>query len=256
MNTRNTLILLLRRLLDPLQIRIVRLAPTRVRGLDPVTDLAFLLHAQRDPIVFDVGANDGEMLQDFLHVFPAARVVAFEPYVPCCEILERKFRDRPNVSIQNVALGAERGTSRLNLYSGNRMNSLLRFDDDPGNVMVKSFALTGTAEVRVETLDAFCAESDIASIDILKIDTQGFDLQVLKGAAKLLEARRIKTVLLEVNFVPMYERQASFPELHQLLTGAGYQFVDFYNQRRNEGYTAWCDACYVAPGPTGPGDRS
>jgi len=207
------------------------------------------------PLTLQIGANDGEMLQDFLRVFPAARVVAFEPYAPCCEILERKFRNRPNVRIQNVALGAERGTSRLNLYSGNRMNSLLRLDDDPGNVMAQSFAPTGTAEVRVETLDAFCAASDIPRIDILKIDTQGFDLQVLKGAAQLLEARRIKTVLLEVNFVPMYERQASFPELHQLLTEAGYRFVDFYNQRRNDGYTAWCDACYVAPDPTGPGDR-
>jgi hypothetical protein len=70
---------------------------------------------------------------------------------------------------------------------------------------------------------------------------------VLKGAAKLLAAHRITTVQLEVNFVPMYAGQARFDELHEFLTSFGYRLVDFYNQLRTCGYTAWCDACYVAP---------
>lgn len=246
MNPRNTMSLLLRRILDPLEVRIVNLAPTKVRGIDPFLDLTCLLDHKPDPIVFDVGANDGETVAEFLHAFPEAHVVAFEPYAACCEQLARRFLKNANVRVHNIALGAERSAAQLNLYSGNRMNSLLRLADDPQNPMAKSFQPVGTAEVTVETLDAFCHDHGFTSIDVLKVDTQGYDLEVLKGAARLLAEHRIKAVLLEVNFVPMYERQASFPELHGLLSASGYRLVDFYNQLRSDGVTAWCDACYVS----------
>jgi FkbM family methyltransferase len=246
MKIRNSLILALRGLLDPLGIRLVRLAPTKVRGIDPLHDLSALIGRKPDPLVLDVGANDGETVQDFLRLFPRAHIFAFEPHAPTCAILRQKFGRLPRVNIQNIALGASRGTGELNLFSGSRMNSLLRFDDRPGNLMTKSFASTGTADVAVDTLDAFCAENNLAQIDILKTDTQGYDLEVLRGASRLLSQKRIKTVLLEVNFVPMYQGQASFPELHALLTSFGYRLVDFYNQVRTGGPTDWCDACYVA----------
>lgn len=243
---RNSLIILLQRFLSPLNLRLVKLNADKVRGIDVMRDLSFLLEGKREPIVFDVGANDGETTQDFLRVFPAARVVAFEPYAKCCAELEEKFRGRPNVRVQNVALGAARGSSLLHLYSGNRMNSLLALDEDPANPMRQGFTATGTAEVRLEALDAFCADHGFTYVDVLKIDTQGYDLQVLKGAAKLLQARRIRTVLLEANFVPMYQRQASFGELHEFLSSCGYRLVDLYNPMRTGGFTAWCDVCYVA----------
>lgn len=246
MNIRNTLVLFLQRVLAPLGFRVVKLTTDKVRGFDPMRDLVFLLQGKRDATIFDVGANDGETLQDFLHAFPDAQVTAFEPHTECCDILSRKFQGQSRVRVHNVALGAHRGTSSLNLFSGNRMNSLLRFDDAPDNMMSGSFLRTGAVDVRVETLDDYCDSQGIAAIDILKTDTQGYDLQVLKGATRLIESRRIKTILLEVNFVPMYQGQATFPQLHEFLTSRGYRLVDFYNQLRNDGYTAWCDACYVA----------
>jgi FkbM family methyltransferase len=249
MSARNNLILLLRRLLDALEVRLVNLKSDKVRGIDPLRDLGFLLAHKSDPIVFDVGANDGETAQEILHAFPRARLFAFEPYAACCDELARKFGTNANVTVHNLALGAARCTTELNLYSGNRMNSLLSFDDDPANPMSKSFTHTGTAKVSVEALDDYCVEQNIPRIDLLKVDTQGYDLQVLKGATKLLAARRIKTVLLEVNFVPMYQRQATFLELHAFISSFGYRLVDFYNQQRSDGYTAWGDACYVATSP-------
>jgi hypothetical protein len=126
------------------------------------------------------------------------------------------------------------------------MNSLLTLDGDPANPMREGFTPTGTTPVQLETLDEFCGEHGFKQIDILKIDTQGYDLQVLKGATRLLAGRRVRAVVLEANFVPMYERQATFSELHELLSSHGYRLVDFYNQHRSGGYTAWCDAIYVA----------
>lgn len=239
----------LRRALDAFDLRLVRLAPDQVRGHDPFRDLAWLLRRRRHPVIIDAGANDGETAAAFLRRFPGARILAFEPYGPSYQSLRRRFRGAPAVEAVNAALGAAPGTARLHLYSGHRMNSLLRLNPDPANPMARGFAAEGEVAVPVATVDGVAAERHLPRIDVLKIDTQGYDLEVLRGAAGQLAARRVGAVLLEVNFVPMYERQASFPELHALLAGHGYRLVDFYNHQRAAGVTAWCDACYAAPAP-------
>lgn len=236
-------------MLDTLDLRLVRLAADQVRGHDPYRDLTWLLRRRSHPVILDVGANDGETVATFLRRFPDARILAFEPYAPLYQRLRRRFRHAPTVETLNVALGATSGTARLHLYSGHRMNSLLRLDTDPANPMASGFSERGSVTVPVATIDDVARERRLPRIDILKIDTQGYDLEVLRGAAVQLAARRVGAVLLEVNFVPMYERQASFPDLHALLSGHGYRLVDFYNHQRAAGVTAWCDACYAAPPP-------
>ena len=236
-------------MLDTLDLRLVRLATDQVRGHDPYRDLAWLLRRRPHPVILDVGANDGETVATFLRRFPDARILAFEPYAPLYQRLRRRFRHATTVETLNVALGATSGTARLHLYSGHRMNSLLRLDADPANPMASGFAEKGSVSVPVATVDDVARERRLPRIDILKVDTQGYDLEVLRGAGSQLAARRVGAVLLEVNFVPMYERQASFTELHAFLSGHGYRLVDFYNHQRSAGVTAWCDACYAAPPP-------
>lgn len=239
----------LRRVLDAIDLRLVRLATDQVRGHDPYRDLAWLLRRRPHPVILDVGANDGETVAAFLRRFPGARILAFEPYAPLYQSLRRRFRETTTVETLNVALGSIAGSARLHLYSGHRMNSLLRLDRDRANPMAEGFEERGSVTVPVATVDEVARERHLPRIDVLKIDTQGYDLEVLRGAAGQLAARRVGAVLLEVNFVPMYERQASFPELHALLSGHGYRLVDFYNHQRTAGITAWCDACYAAPPP-------
>ena len=239
----------LRKVLDALDLRLVRLATDQVRGHDTFRDLAWLQRRRTNPVILDVGANDGETVSAFLRRFPHARILAFEPYAPLYQRLRRRFRHTTTVETLNVALGAAPGTARLHLYSGHRMNSLLRLDADPANPMAAGFTERGAVTVPVATIDDFVRERRLPRVDILKIDTQGYDLEVLRGAAVQLAAHRVGAVLLEVNFVPMYERQASFADLHALLTGHGYRLVDFYNHQRVAGVTAWCDACYAAPPP-------
>lgn len=234
--------------LAPFGVSMVKTTTDKVRGFDPLRDLQALLAKKTDPVIFDVGANDGETIQEFLKAFPQARVVGFEPFKECYEKLRSQFKELSNVRIENCALGSERGTSRLNVFSGSNMNSLLPMDEH--NPIRNSFASTGAVEVQVETLDEFCAKNGYEQIDILKVDTQGFDLHVLNGASRLLASRQVRTILIEANFVLMYQGQPDFLELHRFLSERGYRLVDFYNQARHHGYTAWCDACYVVADET------
>ena len=250
MNLRNSLSLLARNCLSVVGLRLVRLSTNKVRGIDPLLDLKSILGGIQHPVIFDVGANDGEMATEFLQHFPHAKLVAFEPFHDCYELLRKIFGARPNIRIEKAALGSTSGTASLNVFSGHRMNSLLDMDQDPENIMRDKFVKTGTEQVSVDTLDEFCSRNKIDHIDALKIDTQGYDLNVLKGASRLLGEHRVKAVLLEVNFIPMYEGQPTFVDIHAFLSSLGYQLVDFYNHTRQNGYVAWCDACYFARGHT------
>jgi FkbM family methyltransferase len=249
MTIRNLVNLGIRNFFGLFKLRLIRLSPTKIRGIDPLVDVAFLLGNKRDPLCVDVGANDGETAANFLKQFPGAKLIAFEPFEQCCQILRSKFATNSNVRVETLALGASTGRTYLNLYSADRMNSLLQLDPMPENIMKSKFSHKGTADICVDTLDHFCRANTIYYIDVMKVDTQGYDLNVLKGASSLLKEQRVHVILLEINFIPMYRHQPSFTDLHEFLVSNGYRFVDFYNQVHHRGYTAWCDACYVASQP-------
>src|SRR3954454_23396625 len=158
MNVRTELKKLLDTGLSPFGLQAMRMTTDKVRGLDPLLDLQWLLKGVAAPVIFDVGANDGETIQAFLKTFPQARVTAFEPFVACSDKLKRLFGQNPNVRIENAALGSENGSLNLNLYSGSNMNSLLEMDRKPENVLKDSFSERGTVEVPIQTLDHYCAE--------------------------------------------------------------------------------------------------
>jgi len=83
--------------------------------------------------------------------------------------------------------------------------------------------------VMIKTLDSFCAEQDVIHIDLLKTDTEGFDLELLKGAEGLLRSKQIRFILTEATFHPDDSYQTSFFRVAKYLSGFGYCFVDLYD---------------------------
>jgi hypothetical protein len=133
------------------------------------------------------------------------------------------------------------------IQSGSELNSLLA----PSSSAVEfidpvSIACQGQCEIQMATLDAFCAEAGIECIDLLKIDTQGTELSVLRGSSEMLHKGAIKTIFLEVNFVQLYEGQDSFAEILSWLDPLRYSFVSFYEPAfSEEGFLKWADALFV-----------
>jgi FkbM family methyltransferase len=146
-------------------------------------------------VLFDVGANDGEYLQAALNVF-GQRVVAysFEPQSHSYETLSARFRGDQRVNLTKLALGREAGSAELFFdHEGDIRASLQRdyvFLHAPVDV-VKS------EDVRLASLDQFCRDQGITKIDLLKIDTEGFELDVLQGASSMLEAGAIHAIQFE-----------------------------------------------------------
>lgn len=222
--------------------------PTRLRGLSPMADFRYLLRETPQPVIFDVGANDGTTTQEILETLPTARVYAFEPFGPNVDRLRELYGTDSRVRLEQAGVGEEPGELTLNTFEGSRMNSFLNLSEDPTNLMRGRYEKQGTATVKIVTIDGYCREQGLKTVDLLKIDTQGFDLKVLRGASAMLAAGQVRAVLLEVNFRPMYEGQPSLVDIMQFLDPYGFRMVDCYNHVWRDGYIAWCDISFVKHG--------
>jgi hypothetical protein len=103
----------------------------------------------------------------------------------------------------------------------------------------------GEVDITVTTLDLFCQEKKIESLDLLKTDCQGFDLRVLRGAEKMLSAGRIKVIQSESLFAPEYDGQGWSFEILHFLSDLNYAPVSFGEPMRNERHEViWSDVIF------------
>jgi len=102
--------------------------------------------------------------------------------------------------------------------------------------------------IQVETLDAYCRDTKVEYVDLLKMDVQGFELRVLHGATEFLAGRKIGVIYTEVLFEPLYEGQPPWPELYSVLTHHGFQLIGLYAPTRSSRHAIrWCDILFLNP---------
>lgn len=133
------------------------------------------------PIVFDVGANEGDWCAEVIKLHPNVQLHAFEPVSSTFNKLASRLG--ASVTLNQMAIGAERNTATIYLYKNlPSWNSLHHRID---------LSATASEEVKVETLTHYCHEHQVEHIDFLKIDAEGNDFEVLKGATELFANRQI-----------------------------------------------------------------
>lgn len=205
-------------------------------GVDLFHDARALLGGKSDAVLFDVGANVGQTVQEFLATFHNPRILSFEPSPATFETLRAKYGGRSGICLENIALGDNDGTLPFHVTRGQSVNdSLLRPTWEPEAKEVP---------VRVETLDGYCERHGIEAIDLLKIDTQGNDLNVLRGAKRLLHERRIRLFSVEVLCTAMYDGQPGLVEIASFAEQASYRLVGFYELTYNANRLWYLNACF------------
>jgi FkbM family methyltransferase len=250
----------MKRLLPPALRRAVRaglqrlgyeLVNQREWGCHPLNDIDTIYGAQSPEVIFDVGANKGQFLRRLLQKYPQARIHAFEPFPQAFSALKSLVAAHPHVTAHCLALGEMDGSKILHVNQADDTNSLLANAPEAARYAPPEGQQTlATMEVPVRRLDAFCREHKVAYIDLLKVDAQGYDLRILQGAGALLEEHRIRCLLLEVLFVPLYEGQAYFHEIYDFLWQRHYHLVGLYEiNRAPDGSAKWADALFVSHRP-------
>lgn len=223
-------------------------------GCDPLNDVITISRARPPEILLDVGANKGQFLKRLLEKFPQARIHAFEPFPEAFSTLQLLVAAHPNVAAYCLALGEVDENKTLHLNKADDTNSLLATGSAAAHYAPPGRLQTvGEMVVPVRRLDSFCSEKSIAFIDLLKVDAQGYDLRILQGAGALLEEHRIRCLLVEVLFVPLYQGQAYFHEIYEFLWQRHYHLVGLYEiNRAPDGSAKWADALFVSHTPPSP----
>lgn len=232
---------LLRGFLKRRQRRLVVVKDGEPTGVDLEEDVPIFIKSPK-PIIFDVGANIGQSITLFKKMFPFSNIHAFEPSPICLDAL-MLMKDMPGVHIHPLGLGQNIGVCEMHQYELSVLNSLLPLEKNA----VSNFSnvnQVGSVMVKIDTVDNMVKKLDIDRIDILKIDTQGFDLQVLHGAEQILSRGGINLVMVELNFVPLYKGQASSLNILSHMSHHGFRLIDFYEKFRSENHLGWCTALF------------
>lgn len=176
--------------------------------------------------VVDVGANRGQFTLLMAGLYPDARIVAFEPLMdPFRKLLEVTAK-LPKVRAINSAIGSTRTTAPMNVSKRDDSSSLLPISA----MQEKIFPNTGRARidhVRVAPLGDFIDEMDLERPSLLKIDVQGFELEVLKGSDDCLD--RFDAVYVEASFVQLYNGQPFASDIIDYLHQRGFRLRGIYN---------------------------
>jgi len=206
--------------------RISRFVPP---GLEPFCDIRRRKPAFAPATIFDVGAHRGESAIRFHRACPDARIVAFEPVRGVFLDLQAKTANISKLECFQYALGDQTQNVRIRLNPKSSTNSLL---NERTNVSGSGSGDEGGDSdenhetVSVMTLDSFCAAHDVAHIDFLKIDAEGYDLYVLEGARGMLESERISFVQVETRLSAASDNIG--PELTDMINFLGdLHFVPF-----------------------------
>jgi FkbM family methyltransferase len=184
----------------------------------------YLEHLREGMTVFDVGAHVGELTLLFsrfvggdgrVHAFEAGGG-AFARLAAVCTAAGRR-----NVTLNHVALAEAEGTVRLYVYDDDHLAWSTRAARPLENYGIDTKPVA-TEVVAATTVDAYCERNGIGRIDLLKIDVEGAELQVLLGARRMLESKRVGCVTFEFGQTT-FDMGNSPDDIEAYLRGAGYE---------------------------------
>ena len=191
-----------------------------------------------DPIVFDIGANKGQSIERYKKIFKNCYIHSFEPNIDEINKLKNKYKDEKKLFLNNIAVGEREELSEFNINAISGHSSFLkvtpgtdwlklrskRIGVDPKNYTVKK------VQTKIVTLDKYVKDHQLDQIDILKIDTQGYEDKVLLGAKNLIEKNKIKILQVELIFSEVYQKQLQIYDIEKILIPNKYKLFAISNK--------------------------
>ncbi|MFC1813990.1 FkbM family methyltransferase [Thermodesulfobacteriota bacterium] len=183
---------------------------------------------KKDAVVFDIGANIGSMTLKFSQMTPHGRVYAFEPTDYAFNKLLRNISMNPELSkriipVQSFVRDRSEPDHQIEAYASWKVNGKSS-DTHPlhGGTIQTADAVSGI------TLDDFCEKEDIQRVDLIKIDTDGHELRVLRGARKTVE-KFFPYIIFEVGLYVMEEQGIVFKKYFDYFSSLDYILINSKN---------------------------
>lgn len=196
-----------------------------------------MIKTHRINTILDVGANAGQFGQMIREAGYVGRLISFEPLSSARTALLAKSRSDPNwIIAPQAAIGAQDGEVDLNIAGNSASSSILDMLDTHTTAAPQS-AYVSKETVPLRTLDNLANEYILpASVLFIKIDTQGYEDRVIRGAPVMM--KRAVGVQLELSLVPLYDSQILYDDILRRILGMGFKlwsitpvFIDPTNGR-------------------------
>lgn len=200
-------------------------------------DQASIFNEFNVDVVFDIGANDGQFGQMLRARGYKGKIVSFEPLSSAHNRLVELAKDDKFWHVHpRAAVGSRSDKMSINI-ANNSQSSSIKNMLDLHVLYAPDSSIIGVEEVDVITLDqCYCEYASSSDLTYLKIDTQGYEIEVLKGAKKSLD--HVDLLEMEMSVVQLYEDGSHFMELFEfalkngfILWGLSPAFIDRSSKR-------------------------
>ncbi len=184
-------------------------------------------------VVIDVGAHKGEFLSYLLKLDNIEKIYAFEPQKKIFNELLNKFSNNKKIVLNNFAISNENGNKTIKI---NKLTSTSTFSEISENslwfklkniILFSQNSIDDSYQVSTQKLDNYIKEKNIQRIDLLKIDTEGHEINVLKGLENTLRMQTIKYILIEINLTKMYKNY-NVSEIENFLKEKNYNLINSF----------------------------
>ena len=169
--------------------------------------------------IIDIGSNKGQFMILIEKMFPNKTIHSFEPIEEMLQKQIKFFYYKKNVFFNNFALGNEISKKDFFITSRKDSSSFLKIVENKSKS--KNYEIKEKRQIQINTLDNYFLDKNIILPILIKIDVQGFELEVLKGSKELL--KKTDYLLLEVSDSEMYRSQASEAALIEFLKRLNFQ---------------------------------
>lgn len=207
----------------------------RKRPSEHVRHLLDLIGHLRIDVVIDVGANEGQFGHGLREAGYTGRIVSFEPSPLAFGSLERTTASDPLWDCHPLALGRRSERHTLSETRSTQLSSLRPLNAFAADVFAQQAETTARIELETRSLDAVWEEMIACGSSprgFLKLDTQGFDLEVFHGARPRLDS--IWGLQSELSISPLYEGMPDYLETLAVYRSAGFEVTGFFPIFRDE----------------------
>ena len=187
----------------------------------------------RPIVIFDVGAHYGESIKLFLKKLNIEKIYSFEASPQNFKVLKNNIYNIQSnkVEIYNFGLGEDNSDSFINQTietsssTINELNKNSKYFEKKLKILnvKKKGYFYNKLPIQIITLDYFIEKNNIQNVDLIKIDTEGYEFNIMKGLSKY--SSKIKLIYFEHHYDDMIIKNYKFGDIHQLLTQKGFKMI-------------------------------
>ncbi|MDI9311580.1 MAG: FkbM family methyltransferase [Limnohabitans sp.] len=199
----------------------------KAKDADEIDKFATWLSSFNFATVIDIGANEGQFAHKIRKLLPQVYIHSFEPIPQVFDSLQLLSQQDSRFSAYNTALGNSSGSIEIILNESTAASSILKMTED-AQAHFSFLKEDNNIEISIARLDDFKFDTEIQKPYLVKIDVQGFELEVLKGGVDFI--RDAELVIIEVSFKYLYKEQVLFDEIYNNITALGFRYTGSIEQ--------------------------